>query len=201
MNVELIPGLTNVIRFPVEERVAPTVELLHQIGPDAREVLSVAEAFFLEAADASLEHDADRETAQYIAEHILPLGLEPADLTVRLQDLIDPVVERASLACREHRKLAKAAQAAHEGALSAKVNGGFWLAPLEEKADTLTRESAVLFLEAYARVLEMSGVNRAVGFARRGETWVPFDSRQDQDDWLAELDKLKLRRETEPSHV
>ena len=45
MQIELLPGLTNVIRFPLEERVRPSIMLLHEIEPDVREVLNLAEAF------------------------------------------------------------------------------------------------------------------------------------------------------------
>ena len=48
MNIELLPGLTNVIRFPLEERARPSCELLREIEPDIREVMSVAEAFGLD---------------------------------------------------------------------------------------------------------------------------------------------------------
>jgi hypothetical protein len=48
MRIELLPGLTNVIRFPVERRARPTLDLLREIAPDPREVGNVAEAFGLD---------------------------------------------------------------------------------------------------------------------------------------------------------
>lgn len=201
MNVELIPGLSNVIRFPVEERLPPTVELLMEIGPDAREVFAVAESFHLDAVDPNLQHETDRETARHIAEHLLPLKLNHETLTQRLGEMLDPVVARAAVACKEHRIKAKAAVAAHDAAHHAKINGGYWLERLEEQADTLTREASVLFLEAYARVLEMIGVNRAIGFARRGETWKGYDPVENQAEWLAQLETLKPRRPVESRPV
>ena len=48
MRVELLPGMTNVVRFPVERRARPTLELLRGIAPDVREVLNLAEAFGME---------------------------------------------------------------------------------------------------------------------------------------------------------
>jgi hypothetical protein len=193
VQIELIPGLSNVVRFPVEDRVAPSMDLLNQIGPDADEVAAVAESFQLDEDDPGLQDATDRETARYIAEHILPLGLDADALKLRLAELLDPVVGRAVLACREHRKVATAAYAAHEVALKAKTEGGYWLEPLEEKADALTTQAAHLFLEAAARLRVARGVSRAVGFARRGEKWVPYDPVQDTREWLAQLDKLRPR--------
>ena len=45
MRVELLPGMTNVVRFPLEHRARRTLELLRGVAPDVREVLNVAEAF------------------------------------------------------------------------------------------------------------------------------------------------------------
>jgi len=33
---ELLDGMTNVVRFPVEQRARPTIELLRDIRPDLR---------------------------------------------------------------------------------------------------------------------------------------------------------------------
>lgn len=48
MRIELLPGLTNGIRFPVERRARPTLELLRKTAPDPREVGSAIEAFGLD---------------------------------------------------------------------------------------------------------------------------------------------------------
>ena len=72
MNIELLPNLTNVIRFPVEEVAEPSYELLTEIEPDVREVMLVAEAFQLEGDDPGRQDATDRETATYIAEQIVP---------------------------------------------------------------------------------------------------------------------------------
>lgn len=34
MRVELLPGMTNVVRFPVERRAQPRLELLRGIAPE-----------------------------------------------------------------------------------------------------------------------------------------------------------------------
>jgi hypothetical protein len=48
MRIELLSGETNVLRFPVEQRARPTLELLRDLAPDVREVLAVAEAYGLD---------------------------------------------------------------------------------------------------------------------------------------------------------
>ena len=59
MRIELLPGMTNVVRFPVERRARATLELLRGIAPDVREVLSLAEAFGIEPPVHDLRERAD----------------------------------------------------------------------------------------------------------------------------------------------
>jgi hypothetical protein len=47
VHIELVSGTTNVIRFPVAQRIIPTLDLLHEIAPDVRVVLNLVDAFFL----------------------------------------------------------------------------------------------------------------------------------------------------------
>jgi len=101
VNVEMLPGLDNVVRFPIELRVAPSMEVIFEIEPDCREVFQVAESFKLELPDPDLANQVDTETAIYIAEQILPLT--PSEQKAALGELLDPVVKRAvhgGRACR-----------------------------------------------------------------------------------------------------
>ena len=67
MRIELSPGCSNVIRFPVEERAKPSLDLLRDIAPDLREVCLVAEAFGLEEPAVDIRGEADRAMAEKIA--------------------------------------------------------------------------------------------------------------------------------------
>ena len=66
MQIEMLPGTNNVVRFPVERRGRPTMELLREIAPDVREVLAIAETFELDVPLHDLRDRVDTETAQYI---------------------------------------------------------------------------------------------------------------------------------------
>ena len=37
MRIELTPGMTNVVRFPIERRAKPSMDLVRDIAPDSRE--------------------------------------------------------------------------------------------------------------------------------------------------------------------
>ena len=192
MQIELVPGLTNVIRFPIEDRVRPSIELIYDIQPDAREVLAVAEAFHFESCDLNFQYVVDQETATFIAEQLPPANSE--DLKPALTTLLEPVVAKAVQACRQQRTVAVQAVEAQQRALAAKTASGYWLAPLEERAEALTKQAAELLLEAYARCQEALGVNRAVGIARRGETWAAYNTHADSDEWLIDLEKRRGSR-------
>jgi hypothetical protein len=175
MSIKLLPDLTNVVRFPVEQRVVPSIQLVFEIAPDCRDIERLGEAFHLELPPRDLHHRVDAETAIHIAGHVLPLVL--GERRRALDALLRPVVTRAVDACRQAdgagRRAAEAqarlvrAQAAH-GAWS-------WLSSLEEQADAAALQAAELLVLAHRRCQEARGVARAVGFARRSEPWTPFD--------------------------
>ena len=71
MHSGLLPGQDNVVRFPVERRVRPTLELMREIAPDVREVSLVAETFGLEPS-YGLRREVDARTAEYIADQVPP---------------------------------------------------------------------------------------------------------------------------------
>ena len=171
MRIELLPGLTNVIRFPVERRARPTLDLLREIAPDAREVGSAIEAFGLQDPTVDLREAVDANTADHIANHLRD---EPGKRRqAALAGLLDVVLERAVIACRNAHDTAVAAAEAQQTLVHAQTNGGYWLEPLETKAEGLTERAVELLVEAHRRSEEAEGVARAVGIALRGETWKP----------------------------
>jgi hypothetical protein len=189
VNIELLPGLTNVVRFPLEQRVAPSMEVIFGIQPDCREVERVAEAFHLELPPFDLHHHVDAQTAVHIAEHVLPLT--PSERKPALDALLWPVLARAVEACRHADRMGQRATKAQERLLAAQVEGNSWLAPLEAEADALTQQAAELLILAHQCCQEARGVARAVGFARRDEPWAPFDP---QAATLALLEDERLSR-------
>lgn len=182
MHIELLPGLGNVIRFPVERRARPTLDVLREIAPDLREVLLVADSFGLEEPVHGLRHAVDARTAEHVADEA---PLEPGEARrAMLEGLLAPVVAAAIEACRASHDASLATVAMQERLLAAKTAGSRWAGPLGERADALTLRSAELLLAAHARCEEAEGVARAVHCALRGETWTPHDPRE-LGDWLA----------------
>ncbi len=90
MRIELVTGTTNVMRFPVERRARPTLDLLREIEPDVREVLQVAESFQLPLPGAELRDAIDEEVAEHILNHVRP---EPGEARLAALDaILEPVV-------------------------------------------------------------------------------------------------------------
>ena len=182
MNVEMLPELDNVVRFPIELRVAPSMEVIYEIEPDCREVFRVAESFKLELPDPDLANQVDVETAIYIAEQILPLT--PSEQKAALDELLDPVMKRAVHACRFMDRVSKQSVQAELALLQAQTDGDHYHLPsLEEKANTLSNQAAELLILAYARCREAHGAYRAISMAQRGETWTPYYA-VDTTEWL-----------------
>jgi hypothetical protein len=110
--------------------------------------------------------------AEHIANHVRPeLG---AVRHAELGALLAPTVAEAIAACRAAHDAAVAATEAQQRLVDAKVNGGYWLDALEERAEALTAVAAQRLVEAHLRSEAAEGACRAVSLAQRGEDWTPF---------------------------
>ncbi|GAV34201.1 hypothetical protein ROTAS13_01864 [Roseomonas sp. TAS13] len=173
MRIELLPGLTNVIRFPVERRARPTLELLREIAPDPREVGNVAEAFGLDYPVSGLRDAADASTAEYIRKHV---PSEPGEARqAALRGVLEPLLTQAVTVCRDAHEAAVAAGEAHQALARAQTEGGFWIEPLEEQAEELSARAAELLVQAQLCSEQAEGAARAVRIAQGGKTWAPAD--------------------------
>ena len=179
MRIELMTDGSNVVRFPVERRAQPTMQLLREIAPDVREVLYLSESFDIAFPALDLRQQTDRRIADYILNHVRPEpGTQRRD---ELEALMAPLVRRAVQGCRLAHDAALAATEAQQRLVSAQTSGGYWLAPLEERAEMLTTKAAWCLVEAHGWAEEAEGAARAIGMALRGESWVPFDLHAEAD--------------------
>jgi len=179
MSVELLSGMTNVVRFPVERRARPTLELLRGIAPDVREVMNMAEAFGMERPLPELRERADIATAEHIANQMPAGGVERERL---LGEMLDPIIAAAIASCRVAHDAWLEAAAAEEVLVRARQAGHFPGEALEERAVALARRAAERLLVAHMRTEEAEGVARAVGLARSGEAWQPRDARREAEE-------------------
>ena len=178
MRTELLPGMTNVLRFPVELRARPTLQLLWEIAPDVREVLALADAFDLEMPVHNLRDLVDAETAGHIVNQIP--DVDPARRAM-LDGLLQPHLAAALTACRQALDVSEIMRVLTQ----AKTGGHAWLDPLQERAEALALRMAEAMVAAHTRAEEASGVARAVGLARCGETWTPRNANADMEALLA----------------
>jgi len=176
--INLTPGMKNVLRFPIERRLPPTLDLLRENAPDVREVLNIAEAFGMEAPAHTLREQVDAATAEHIANQMPTSGPGRAAM---LTELLDAVVAAAVAACRASHDAWVEAAEAQQALLRAQSDESFWIEPLRDQAEALTRRAAELLLIAQMRVEEAEGVARAVGIACRGEKWMPRDRSAEAD--------------------
>ncbi len=177
MSASLMPGMTNVYRFPVELRAKPSVVLLLNIAPDFERVSYVAESFGLEAPPYDLRDEAGQEMAEIISKMRLPdIGLERKAL---LTGLLNPLLDAAIKACRTSEKAEADSVAATEKLVLAERDGGYWLEPLAERSDYLAEEAARALVSAYAVYSKALGAARAVDLACAGIEWKPFDAKEE----------------------
>ncbi len=173
MRIEFVSGTDNVVRFPVERRARPTMDLLREIAPNGREVLQLVESFNLDWSAHDVRRTVDAEVADHILNHMRP---EPGpQRRAELEALLAPLVARGVETCRLAHDAAVASTKAQQRVVTAQTEGGYWLAPIEERAEALATSAAQLLVEAHVRTEEAEGAARTVGMAMRNETWVPFN--------------------------
>jgi hypothetical protein len=175
----------NVIRFPVELRAKPSIDLLIDVAPDSREVELIAEAFGFDAPDPEGRAKADREMAERIAEMAMDLPVDHGERRAALNAILSPFVDRAVAACAEERQASLQSDADNEKFAQAQIDGGYWLAPLKEAADYWAVEAARLKIVAHEAAQAAHGAGRAIEFAKRGEAWRPSNAEDDMNALIA----------------
>ncbi|CAN2536493.1 hypothetical+protein [Methylocapsa aurea] len=173
MRIELTPGMTNVVRFPIERRAKPSMELVRDIAPDSREVSLVIESFGFDDDIDGIRDAADQDMADDIAQK--GARLSSTQRQAELDRLLQPIVERAVSLCRDAHDASLAAVKAQRQVVEAQSEGGYWLTPLSEQASAQTFYAARLLVDAHVACQRAAGASRAIEIAKRGETWAPFD--------------------------
>jgi hypothetical protein len=171
VRIELLAGQSNVVRFPIELRQAPSLDVVASMEPDFRAVCYVAESFAIALPPADLRHRVEGETASYIATHLLPLARH--ERRAALDELTRPVLAAAVEACRRAERAAGRSAVAERNLLRAETEGSYWVQSLAAAADASAQEAAELLIAAHQRCEEAHGVSRAVAFAQREEPWTP----------------------------
>src|ERR1700691_6188793 len=160
----------NVIRFPVELRAKPSIELLIDVAPDSREVELIAEAFGFDAPDPGGRAKADQAMAERIAGVDLPVDRQ--ERWAALSAILTPFVDRAVAACAQARQASLQSDADNEKFAKAQMEGGYWLAPLKAAADYWAVEAARLQIVAH-EAAEGAERSSSPSAARRGGPRTP----------------------------
>ena len=180
MRLEFMPIHPNVVRFPLERRVAPSLSLVRQIAPDPREVAVVAEVFGLPPVTTAWRQDADAAMAARLRRQTLPV--EPEARRLALGRLLRPLVVRAVQACVRAEQVLGAAVEAQQRHLETEQAGFLYARSLRVAADAWAVAGVHAFVAAFRRSEEAEGAARAIGLARRGEVWRPSDRQAEAEE-------------------
>ena len=183
MRYETLTLNGDVIRFPVELRAKPSIDLLIDVAPDSREVGLIAEAFGFDAPDPEGRAKADRAMAERIAAMDLPVDRQ--ERWAVLNAILTPFVDRAVAACAQARQASLRSDADNEKFAKAQMEGGYWLAPLKEAADYWAVEAARLQIVAHEAAQTAHGAGRAIELAKRSEAWRPSNAEEDMNALIA----------------
>jgi hypothetical protein len=183
MTNDLFSGTTNVVRFPVEERGRPTLDLMRLLAPDVRTLDMLSEAYNLELAEPAFRDQVDAEAAEHILNHLeTEMG---ARRQVQLREMLEPLVASAVDAARQARRAWAAVGEGRRQLAQARNDGGFRLPAVETRLNEQELRAAEATVKAHLRVEEAEGVARAVHLAQQGQVWLPRDVAADMDALLA----------------
>ena len=174
MRLEFMPVHFNVVRFPLERRLPPSLRVLRAIAPDLREAAIVAEAFGLPEITSDVRHVFDAQMAKRLADERLPT--EPRARRAALLLIMRPLVVRAVRACSRAAEMLDEAMRAQRRYLLAQQMGDRKANALSDAADAAASAAAHAFDAAARRSEEVEGAARALDLALQGETWRPWDS-------------------------
>ena len=169
MRTKMLAAPTNVVRFPVERRARPTLELMRRFAPSATDVAALPIGHALPARGPTAREQAELAAATRIFGDRAESVMSSDDL----DQLIAPVIAEAIALCWSLQDATTAMVEAQHALLVARHTGEGWLDRLRARAASLTSRHAELLLAAHARVEAAEGIARAVAFARRGERWTP----------------------------
>lgn len=182
MRFDLLEDASNVVRFPIERRAKPSVELLYDVAPNFLEVSLLAENFGVELPQ-DVRNEAEAAMAEYIAKSFR--GAPDAAQLAELERLLASWVISAVEACRQAHDASRKAHSARDLWVRAEKEGGYWLSQVEARAKGSMEAAAHLLIEAYNLSQEALGASRAIEMAKRGEAWRRSDPSIDME-WLCE---------------
>ena len=174
MRLEFMPLHLNVVRFPLERRLPPSLRVLRAIAPDLREAAMVAEAFGLPELTPELRGASEAKMARRLREERVPT--EPAARRAALALMGRPWVAGAVRACSRAAEMMAEAGMAQRRYVVVLELGDVRATALGFAADTAALAAAHAFLAAARRSEEVEGAMRALDLACNGELGYAYDA-------------------------
>ena len=167
MRIQFMTGDVRLIRFPIERRLAPSEEMLHDICPDPREICQLVEAFQLEPLELGIQDRAGKEMASYLVQFSDGDPRRGAALAALKGELLREAVAVCADAAQASDLAGEAAQKLHDASMA----GGSYLRVFKERATALTFAGAKAMVRAHIAVERALGALRAIRLTAEGKDW------------------------------
>ena len=172
MRIQFMTGDVRLIRFPIERRLAPSEEMLHDISPDPREICQFVEAFQLEPLELGIQDRAGKEMASYLVQFSDGDPRRGAALAALKGELLREAVAVCADAAQASDLAGEAAQKLHDASMA----GGSYLRVFQERATRLTLAGAKAMVRAHIAVERALGALRAIRLTAEGKDWTEFSA-------------------------
>jgi len=188
-------GSSNVIPFvrPAQPP-RPSPEVLCDLALQVGEIDELLVGEYADRPWWGVRDAVDAETARFIAEQLTHEGRVSE---AALRGLLDPAVARAIDMCRE--ALASWAELGRARTRAA-AEGNAGIAWFAEQVEALRDQTIDLVEEALTLDQQARGIERAVGFARRGEAWVARDPHENIQ-WLLEAEEAAQQEKARRAQI
>jgi hypothetical protein len=164
MRLELTIGDSHLVRFPVERRLAPSLDLLRKIAPEQDHIAYLIESFKLDVSVSGIRDEAMQGMMAHIAECDWSGAQNEKD--TELNDIQADFVARATKACHQADAANNLASAALTLSVKADAKGDHMASVLQAQADSLMTKAARRLVQAHMRIEEANGVADAIDHAK-----------------------------------
>lgn len=167
----------NAVRFPVEKRSHPSLDVLAEVRPDYKVVAAVLEMLGRDPLDAGLKNEADDSTAEYLQK--FGLGRGDQERKILIANFRESLIVEAVALCVEAKRFADEAYKAGTLARNAKEEKSPNFSGHLTRANKLLNQSAKTTVEAYRLSEVVFGKCRAI------DAYLPRLS-ENATEWLIE---------------
>ena len=173
MRLEFVPTHANVIKFPVERRVRPSLTLLRHIAPAADEVAGLAASITAPPIRSMSRLEGRASMAACVSEHVIPIDVRARQHV--LNRLLRPYLLAAIQACGHAEWFLARAKEAGDWRLASSPASSDIAGSIARAAHAASTTAVKAFIAAFQKCEEAEGAAEQAGLTISSGAERPFE--------------------------